>query len=102
VGTADIWAGAGVAGGMLDSDWQLERRDLANNYTEAMCNCHDLREVLKRDGYGCKFLTVLEPGIQRGSWRRNAIWGISDIGLKLMDEADWRRSSLQIYTYGCI
>jgi hypothetical protein len=46
VGTANIWAGAGVAIGMLNSGWQLEHKDLANNYTEAMCNCHDLREVL--------------------------------------------------------
>jgi hypothetical protein len=54
-----------------------------------------------RDWYGCKFLTIPEPGIQHGSWRRNAILGISDIGLKLMDEADWRRSSLEIPT-ACI
>jgi hypothetical protein len=59
VGIADLLAGAGIGEGKLDPDWQLNDRNhhgLKVNYTQALHNCGDLKEVLKSDGYGFKFL----------------------------------------------
>jgi hypothetical protein len=60
-----------------------------------MYNCGDLKEVLKSEGYGFKFLRIQETNGQR-----RVMWGISDNALKLVDEDTWGESSPHPYI-GC-